>query len=652
MNPSNHELTFLPISICEPNTTSKQDTTQQQWSKQETKLTISRSTLKNISETSTFMCLTNNLNHLTLLPSKCELLLSFFLTVFWFCFDSFIQSHQKLHNNRAARNKETLMRELPTVQAACGALLSLISSLQQGELVTNDFSEFLDTHLPVAFKVKELLQRVPDPHAQHIWVRLIDHLCAISSSFSSSSSPSSSSSSETKQNVMMMDRVCSCFGQSLVEVAPKEWARQEAFRLYVGLVEFLRVSQNAKDNLAPLERVLVGSTDHVLAKALCAHYNQENKKEMGLIARSLVRVYNANGKCLSLLKEFVGKDIQEAENPINVLAQDIWTTLVFKEYTSLLGKQYQQDVFQPVVRRIYKSRNKLEVDSQKLKESYEGFDDEEMAGFLHTNQKELQALTQLAIDYIVTSVSSCPPGIRLLTKYIQECLMKRFDQSERVKYRVMSSLLFTLFFCDALAGMPPPPRDPKDKDDPDEAAQAFRDGVATISKVLQHTAGGQPAFESRLQFLTPWIGEHIPVFNALLDAWVDVEWPVDGNDPPLAVRGNVDADLRVLAEHFRRHVANLEILTKEKIRAQQKLSVLMEMMCKEKLISSSSSSTSQIGDDGLQMMSPVELSSPSSLRCSKVMTKKKSQTSSKETSLQGKQTKNLFDEDEDESGKL
>lgn len=182
----------------------------------------------------------------------------------------------------------------------------------------------------------------------------------------------------------------------------------QAFRLFHGLVEFLRASRHGGDSLAPLEKVVV-DPDHVLPRALCVHYDQADTQAMSQVARSLVRVYAANARCVSLIAEFIATDVAGAANPTNVLSAARWTTLLFREYVEVFGGDYLRNTLGFLVSKLQKDPERYEVDPSRLSQLYEGFTEEEMEEFLRRGQQELMHAAQLALDLIATSVHSCPP---------------------------------------------------------------------------------------------------------------------------------------------------------------------------------------------------------------------------------------------------
>eukprot|EP00727_Mastigamoeba_balamuthi_P009081 m51a1_g4796 hypothetical protein (1312) ;mRNA; f:83211-93260 len=452
---------------------------------------------------------------------------------------------------------ELLLRALPSIPAACSALLQVLSEYESVWMVTDDLAQYLDTHLPVAFKHAQVQSRV-SPEAFKVWSRLSLHVARMCAAVS------------RERRQARLTRVCNAFGSVLVRGAPRAWARQNAHTVYSALAQYFAIVP-APSDLSPLEPLIV-EQENLLSHVMCENAAPE---ERGRLAKALVRVYTKSGRGLSLLRDFISEDVAAAQTPKDVLCPIGWAALMLTEYVSLTCTEYLKGALGPAL-------EKSQLDQL-------GLEPDDAAALLEKHREELRCLAQLFIDYIATSVTSCPRGIKLIIGHLRACLISKFDRSDKVKKRALGGLVFGLLFCPAIretdtASLFPIEDDPEIEDEEEQATLREHRVIARaeIARVLSLVATCTPAAESRLGFLTPWIGAHLPFMDSLLDAFTDVAWEDDIVDPPPRWNGSVSEDLRFVESRIRRRVSDLEQIAAHLTRATEKLSALVEMLVAER----------------------------------------------------------------------
>ncbi|KAH3744876.1 hypothetical protein Pelo_13721 [Pelomyxa schiedti] len=441
---------------------------------------------------------------------------------------------------RQAASLSILMRLFPPLHTACYALLDLITDFP-GVLIPEPFADFLDTHIPCAFK-PEVLFAFLESDAIAFWNVLLNHIrfCV--------------------QHGRDVPALASAFSGRLIQVAPPSWSNIQEFKLYAQLVEYLDRPQDSL-SFKVLERVLVEDCTFVLVRGLCR--NCAEKTELPLLMRSLLRICARHNLCLPLFQKLLAEDIAESKSLSNVLENHSLPALLFKQLIHNFAKDYLVQSLKPAVAIIAQSADAFVVKSAGKSEAKHRQTEEQQLTVLKTIQKTL--------EHILNSCSSCPMILRQIFRLFQDLLVAKYKLTETARHQFVGEKLLFHLYClplrEGLQNLFPPQMSTIDQ-------VPLQKILTTIAEVLPLIASGGHPFNPNLEFLTPWALSKASSLFSFLDFFVEVDTSITKTPP---WRGDLLLDLTIVNNKL---LAQSEILVEELsqryIRASSKLTDFIE----------------------------------------------------------------------------
>eukprot|EP01114_Cavostelium_apophysatum_P003675 TRINITY_DN1376_c0_g1_i1.p1 TRINITY_DN1376_c0_g1~~TRINITY_DN1376_c0_g1_i1.p1 ORF type:complete len:668 (+),score=157.12 TRINITY_DN1376_c0_g1_i1:64-2067(+) len=229
--------------------------------------------------------------------------------------------------------------------------------------------------------------------------------------------------------------------------------------------------------------------------------------ERETVAGILMRIFQAHGKALRLIKKLTGDEITSTRNPTVIFRGNSIATKALDLYMKYIGHGYLDKVLGDTIRKLYSTKKSCEINPTKLEKG----DD------VKKNLKNLIQVCSKIADSVFTSLPSCPPEFREVFHHIQEKVKESYEEEEvRVtKYTAVSGFIFLRFFCPAILA---PKLFNLTDEHPDVSTSRT---LILIGKVLQNIANlvefsGDK--EPYMASMNPFLVDNLPKMKQFLDS--------------------------------------------------------------------------------------------------------------------------------------
>eukprot|EP00004_Rigifila_ramosa_P014923 TRINITY_DN3435_c0_g1_i1.p1 TRINITY_DN3435_c0_g1~~TRINITY_DN3435_c0_g1_i1.p1 ORF type:complete len:2607 (+),score=602.20 TRINITY_DN3435_c0_g1_i1:1-7821(+) len=238
--------------------------------------------------------------------------------------------------------------------------------------------------------------------------------------------------------------------------------------------------------------------------------------EADLVAKSLVRFFEAKGETIRLLTTIIENEVASTTVVTTLFRQNSMASKMVDVYSRLIGSNFLEATLGICLPQIYKQAAQYEVDPDRLGEKDNR----------NHNLARLEASCQNIVDVLCNSARLVPPPLRELFVFLSKTVEARFPGNSHI---AVGGFLILRFFGPAVAA-------PETYGLMDGAPPISRRGLVLISKVLNNLANATHFREPFMQELDPFVDRNLPAFRAFLAELGTV--PLNANaqaKPPPAV---------------------------------------------------------------------------------------------------------------------
>lgn len=212
------------------------------------------------------------------------------------------------------------------------------------------------------------------------------------------------------------------------------------------------------------------------------------------MAPSVVRFLKSNSCAVIFLARLIAKELAENNSPSTYFRSNNLATQLLSLYCKEEGRRFLDETLAPLLQQLCKVDGSFEVKPSP------GVSEADIA----ENQQRLHAYLALFFNMIVTALGDLPdrysPGIGQIAYQMQSLVNEQGN-----KDLLVGSFIFLRFLCPAIVS-------PEGFDliEAGHVKPHIRNGLVSISKVLQNMANRTKLKEAHMQFLQPFVDENLP----------------------------------------------------------------------------------------------------------------------------------------------
>eukprot|EP01104_Vermistella_antarctica_P011503 TRINITY_DN3214_c1_g1_i1.p1 TRINITY_DN3214_c1_g1~~TRINITY_DN3214_c1_g1_i1.p1 ORF type:complete len:841 (+),score=304.44 TRINITY_DN3214_c1_g1_i1:190-2523(+) len=274
--------------------------------------------------------------------------------------------------------------------------------------------------------------------------------------------------------------------------------------------------------------------------ALYKSVDSSNTEEL---LRVVIPLVVDRGLTKSLVESVIANEVAVTKTPATLFRLNSLSSNVLGMYSRrIVGRGYLRDLLRPLVKFLGAAETAYEVDPRRLTD----------ASSLDENIANLMCAVELCISKIVSSVESCPQGIRYICHRLREIVCSKFPDCAST---AIGGFFFLRFLCPAI--VTPEGFGVTEKVDP-----TARRGLVLVSKVLQKLSNGVEFTDSKEPFMRPMnpiITRNIAKIEKFMLQLADVSVDVELEQvPSLSDSARESASARL---HFELHQRSAKIRT-------------------------------------------------------------------------------------------
>lgn len=202
--------------------------------------------------------------------------------------------------------------------------------------------------------------------------------------------------------------------------------------------------------------------------------------EVDDFANSLIEIFDSKGKCLTLVKAAVTREIEKAETPMEILRRNCVATKILSIYAHLKGGKYLQNALSPFLHEIVANPDKyvFETNPEKISPGQT----------IDSNFKKFDMCIKKLVNSLKSSIDDIPSVLREVCYTISSFSGPKFPLSRNSSVTAVSSFFLLRFICPALVSPDvegllesPPPKE-------------VRRTLLLLAKMIQNLAHGSTSF--------------------------------------------------------------------------------------------------------------------------------------------------------------
>ncbi|XP_065104401.1 rasGAP-activating-like protein 1 [Paramisgurnus dabryanus] len=174
------------------------------------------------------------------------------------------------------------------------------------------------------------------------------------------------------------------------------------------------------------------------------------------IAMTLVKIYLGQGLVVPFLDYLNTREVHNTTDPNTLFRSNSLASKAMEQFMKAVGMLYLHEVLKPIINRIFEEKKYIELDPCKIdlnrsrRISFKGSLSE--AEIRESSVGLLQTYLTSIMEAIVSSVSQCPPVMRVVFKQLHKRVEEQFPGAgnEDVKYLAISGFFFLRLFAPAI----------------------------------------------------------------------------------------------------------------------------------------------------------------------------------------------------------
>ncbi|XP_073676000.1 rasGAP-activating-like protein 1, partial [Garra rufa] len=174
------------------------------------------------------------------------------------------------------------------------------------------------------------------------------------------------------------------------------------------------------------------------------------------VAMTLVKIYLGQGLVVPFLDYLNTREVHSTTDPNTLFRSNSLASKAMEQFMKAVGMLYLHEVLKPIINRIFEERKYVELDPCKIdlnrsrRISFKGSASE--AEVRESSVGLLQTYLSSIMEAIVSSVSQCPPVMRVVFKQLHKRVEDQFPEPENedVKYLAISGFFFLRLFAPAI----------------------------------------------------------------------------------------------------------------------------------------------------------------------------------------------------------
>ncbi|XP_052419029.1 rasGAP-activating-like protein 1 [Carassius gibelio] len=174
------------------------------------------------------------------------------------------------------------------------------------------------------------------------------------------------------------------------------------------------------------------------------------------VAMTLVKIYLGQGLVVPFLDYLNTREVHSTTDPNTLFRSNSLASKAMEQFMKAVGMLYLHQVLKPIINRIFEERKYVELDPCKIdlsrsrRISFKGLSSE--AEVRKRSVGLLKTYLSSIMEAIVSSVSQCPPVMRVVFKQLQKRVEEQFPEAENedVKYLAISGFFFLRLFAPAI----------------------------------------------------------------------------------------------------------------------------------------------------------------------------------------------------------
>ncbi|KAK2899200.1 hypothetical protein Q8A67_010618 [Cirrhinus molitorella] len=174
------------------------------------------------------------------------------------------------------------------------------------------------------------------------------------------------------------------------------------------------------------------------------------------VAMTLVKIYLGQGMVVPFLDYLNTREVHSTTDPNTLFRSNSLASKAMEQFMKAVGMLYLHEVLKPIINRIFEERKYVELDPCKIdlnrsrRISFKGSASE--AEVRESSVGLLQTYLSSIMEAIVSSVSQCPPVMRVVFKQLHKRVEEQFPEPENedVKYLAISGFFFLRLFAPAI----------------------------------------------------------------------------------------------------------------------------------------------------------------------------------------------------------
>uniref|UniRef100_A0A8C1KUX5 RAS protein activator like 1b (GAP1 like) n=1 Tax=Cyprinus carpio TaxID=7962 RepID=A0A8C1KUX5_CYPCA len=174
------------------------------------------------------------------------------------------------------------------------------------------------------------------------------------------------------------------------------------------------------------------------------------------VAMTLVKIYLGQGLVVPFLDYLNTREVHSTSDPNTLFRSNSLASKAMEQFMKAVGMLYLHEVLKPIINRIFEERKYVELDPCKIdlscsrRISFKGLASE--AEVRESSVGLLQTYLSSIMEAIVSSVSQCPPVMRVVFKQLRKRVEEQFPEPENedVKYLAISGFFFLRLFAPAV----------------------------------------------------------------------------------------------------------------------------------------------------------------------------------------------------------
>uniref|UniRef100_A0A671P5C5 RAS protein activator like 1 n=1 Tax=Sinocyclocheilus anshuiensis TaxID=1608454 RepID=A0A671P5C5_9TELE len=166
-----------------------------------------------------------------------------------------------------------------------------------------------------------------------------------------------------------------------------------------------------------------------------------------IVAMTLVKIYLGQGLVVPFLDYLNTREVHST-NPNTLFRSNSLASKAMEQFMKAVGMLYLHEVLKPIINRIFEEKKYVELDPCKIDLSRSASEAEVRESSVGLLQTYLSSI----MEAIVSSVSQCPPVMRVVFKQLHKRVEEQFPEAENedVKYLAISGFFFLRLFAPAI----------------------------------------------------------------------------------------------------------------------------------------------------------------------------------------------------------